>query len=134
MEAYFCACLIYARELWFLSVGNKNIGALYNIRYNNKIYFYQGGLDTSFDEGLAPGYLLHSHCIENAIRQGSAEYHFLLMGNLDAYKKQWAKNCRKMCDIYIARPGMLKVLMAMKNKARNYYHSLHNHYERLCSR
>ncbi|MFZ3137470.1 MAG: GNAT family N-acetyltransferase [Thermodesulfovibrionales bacterium] len=121
-------------ELWFLSVGNKNIGALYNIRHNNKIYFYQGGLDTSFDEGLAPGYLLHNHCIEDAIQQGLDEYHFLLMGNLDAYKKQWAKNCRKMCDIYIARPGMLKVLMAMKNKARNYYHSLHNHYERLCSR
>lgn len=90
--------------------------------YIADFYFYQGGLDTSFDEGLTPGYLLHSQCIENAIQKGVSEYHFLLMGNLDAYKKQWAGSSKHMCDIYMARPGIMKMFMKTKTKARNYYH------------
>jgi len=120
-------------DLWLLSIADKNVGALYNIRHNNNIYFYQGGLDASFDAGLTPGYLLHSYCIENAIQQGLSEYHFLLMGKLDEYKKQWAKNSLHMCDIYMARPGMMEVLMKSKNKAKTYYHSLRKYYARLNS-
>lgn len=120
-------------DLWLLSVEDKNIGVLYNISYNDKIYFYQGGLDSSFDEGLTPGYLLHSYCIENAIQKGVSEYHFLLMGNLDAYKKQWARSSKHMCDIYMARPGIMKVFMKTKTKARNYYHSLRKNYAGLNS-
>lgn len=118
-------------DLWFLSVEDSNIGALYNIMHSDKIYFYQGGIDISFDKGLAPGYLLHYHCIENAILRGISEYHFLLMGNLDAYKRQWAKIYLNMCDIYIALPGIMKVFMKTKNRARRYYHSVHKYYDRL---
>ena len=112
---------------------DNNIGSLYNIKYNNKIYFYQGGLDTSFHEGITPGYLLHTHCIENAIQQGLSEYHFLLMGKLDEYKKQWAKKSLHMCDIYMARPGMMEVLMKTKNKAKTCYHFLRKYYAGLNS-
>ncbi len=110
-------------ELWFLSVDGENIAALYNIRYRNKIYNYQGGLDVSFDKRLAPGLLLHSHCIEEAIREGLREYDFLLMGDMDSYKKRWTRDYRYMCDVYLARPGIIKLAMAAKNKVRVFYHS-----------
>ncbi len=42
-------------ELTFLSVDGRNIAALYNINYNNKIYFFQSGLDHTFDSRLSPG-------------------------------------------------------------------------------
>ena len=70
---------------------------------------------------------MHSYCIENAIQHGFSEYHFLLKGRLDGYKKRWAKNSLNICDIYMARPGIVKVLMMAKNKARDYYCSLHRH-------
>jgi hypothetical protein len=120
-------------DLWLLSVGDKNICANYNIRQNGKIYTYQSGIDTSFDASIAPGYLLHSYCIENAIQHGFSEYHFLLMGHFDAYKKRWANNTNDLCDIYIALTGVMKVLMTLKYKARNYYHSLRKNYAGLNS-
>ena len=111
-------------ELRFLSVSGKNIAALYNIRYNNKIYFYQSGLDTSFDNKLAPGLLLHNHSIKEAVSNGLKEYDFLPMGNLDSYKKHWTKDYRYVCSIYIARPGIVKLTMAALDKMRTAYHAM----------
>jgi CelD/BcsL family acetyltransferase involved in cellulose biosynthesis len=113
-------------ELRFLSVSGRNIAALYNVNYNNKIYFYQGGLDVSFDKNLAPGFLLHDYCIEEAIKAGLREYDFLLMGNLDSYKKHWAKDSKYMCGIYMARPGIVKHGVQFKNKMESVYHTIKN--------
>ncbi len=113
-------------ELRFLSVNGKNIAALYNIKYRNKIYFYQGGTDISFDKSITPGLLLHSYCIEEAISEGLKEYDLLLMGNMDSYKKRWTRDCRHMCDIYMARPKILKLIMSAKDKARVCYHTIKN--------
>lgn len=111
-------------DLWFLSVAGKHIAALYNIRYNNKIYFYQAGLDVTFDKHLSPGILLHNHCIEIAISDGLREYDFLLQGSLDAYKKSWTREYKSMCDIYVVRPGIMKFVMSARNKAKNAYHAI----------
>ena len=113
-------------ELRFLSVSGKNIAALYNIHYNNKIYFYQSGLDTSFDSKLAPGSLLHDYSIQEAINAGLREYDFLLMGNMDSYKKQWAKENRRLCNIYMVKSGIFKLVMSAENKIKNVYHAIRN--------
>lgn len=97
-------------ELWFLSVGGKNIAAMYNISYKNKIYFFQSGLDISFDKQFSPGLLLHSYCIENSIKEGLMEYDFMLMGNTDGYKKRWTSEYRKLSDIYVVRSQVMKAL------------------------
>ena len=107
-------------DLWFLSVSGKNIAALYNINYKNKIYFFQAGLDAGFDKKLAPGFMLHDHCIREAIEGGLAEYDFLLMGGSDQYKKKWTDGSRPLGDIYLARPGALKYFLIAKDKAKNY--------------
>ena len=113
-------------ELRFLSVSGKNIAAVYNINYKGKIYFFQAGLDLSFDKDLSPGLLLHSYCIEEAIKDGLKEYDFLLMGNdiMDSYKKRWTKDYRHECDIYMARPGAIKLMMSVRNKTKKFYHAL----------
>lgn len=113
-------------QLRFLQINNENVACLYNIKYNNKIFFYQSGIDTSFDYSLSPGLLLHSYCIEDAIKEGIKEYDFLLMGNMDSYKKSWTRNYRYMCDIYIPRPRILKFITSFKDKAKNYYHAVKN--------
>lgn len=99
-------------ELWFLAVDGKAIAALYNISYNNKIYNYQAGVDTEFDGTIAPGFLLHHHCIAEAINKGLHEYDFLAMGKRDAYKKNWTDESHYMTDIYMARPGVIKYMAA----------------------
>lgn len=104
-------------ELVFLSVSGKNIAVLYNIKYKKKIYYYQGGLDVSFDKRLSPGLLLHSYCIEKAIRDKINEYDFLYMGQLDGYKKRWTDQYRKLCDISVTRSGILKIAKDIKTKA-----------------
>lgn len=105
-------------DLYFLSVSGTNIAALYNIRHRDKTYFYQGGLDIFFDEGLAPGLLLHYHCIERSIESGVKEYDFMMMGALDTYKKRWTTESRDQTDLYMVRPGSLKFLVSAGDKAK----------------
>ncbi len=113
-------------ELWFLSVSGKNIAALYNIRYKDKIYFYQAGLDAGFNARLAPGVLLHAHCIRDAINSGLKEYDFLMMGSMDEYKKSWTEEYRETFDIHIVMPVLLKLATSLENGARAAYKSLRN--------
>ena len=49
---------------------------------------------------------------------------FLPMGNLDSYKKHWTKDCRYVCNIYMARPGIVKLATAAQDKMRTAYHAM----------
>lgn len=111
-------------ELWFLSVEGKAIAALYNINYNNRIYNYQAGTDIEFDPTIAPGVLLHDHCISEAIGMGLREYDFLAMGKRDAYKKNWTDLSNYLIDMYMVRPGVKKYFASSLIRLRSYYHQL----------
>jgi len=111
-------------ELWFLSVEGKAIAALYNINYNNRIYNYQAGTDIGFDPAIAPGVLLHNHCVSEAIGMGLREYDFLAMGKRDAYKKNWTTLSNYLVDIYMVRPGFIKYMSSSMIKLKSYYHQL----------
>lgn len=111
-------------ELKFLSIQGKNVAALYNIRYKDRVYYYQSGMDLSFDPTLAPGLLLHAHAIEEAIRDGMKEYDFLMRGSGDSYKKRWTGAYRTLCSIYMARPGIIKIVEMIRNKAETCYSRL----------
>ena len=107
-------------DLIFLSVDGKNSAATYNIIYNNKVYFYLSGLDTNNGKG-AFGLILHSYCIEEAIKSRIHEYDFMLKGKLDAYKDQWTKEHRILADLYIAHTGAAKHYMRALEYARLCY-------------
>lgn len=104
-------------RLWFLAIGGRNIAALYNIQYGSKIFYYQSGLDADYSRALSPGLILHSHCIREGIGEGVKEYDFLLQGKTDAYKKKWTNRVRYQTDLYIAKPGLLKLASLIKGKA-----------------
>ncbi|MBE9528967.1 MAG: GNAT family N-acetyltransferase, partial [Proteobacteria bacterium] len=111
-------------DLLFLEIDGRPAAALYNMRYNNRISFLQSGLDSEVASDLSPGLLLHDNSIHDAIDSGVREYDFLMMGATDTYKKRLAKESRFLCDIYLARPGLLNSLKRFEVKAKQFINSL----------
>lgn len=107
-------------DLYVLSVDNKNVAALYNIIYANKIYFYQSGINAA-NSKVALGYIIHSYCIENAIDKGLSEYDFLPDAESGSYKERFTKDVRKVSDVYIACDWGVKNIMRATHLARNIY-------------
>lgn len=108
-------------ELVLLSENSNNKAVLYNIVYKNKIYFYQSGIDIT-DKKAAFGYVLHSYCIEDAIKRGIEEYDFLPKGRSDDYKGRFAKDYRALSDLYMARTWFVKQFVKARESARSAYH------------
>jgi CelD/BcsL family acetyltransferase involved in cellulose biosynthesis len=107
-----------------LSVKNQPKAIFYNFIYKNKFYFYQSGVETA--KGLpAYGYLLHSYCIEEAIKQGFSEYDFLPKGGNDGYKDHFANSIRVVASVYMVRGGLLKMYYRLYNLIRISYRFLH---------
>ncbi len=113
-------------EIPVLSVNNQTKATFYNFRYKNKIYFYQSGVEMG--KGLpAWGYLLHSFCIEEAIKQGLDEYDFLPKGGNDGYKDHFANTIRYVSRVCIVRGNLLIMYYRI-------YHLLRSIYERIRGR
>jgi CelD/BcsL family acetyltransferase involved in cellulose biosynthesis len=113
-------------DLTILKINSESKAALYNIVYNNKVYFYQSGIDTS-DRKTAFGYVLHSHCIEAAIAKGMAEYDFLPKGRGDDYKDRFATGKRNVADLYLACHWAVKAVTAARESARAVYRRIKPH-------
>lgn len=113
-------------DLTVLRDNGESKAALYNIIYNNKVYFYQSGIDT-FDRKTAFGYVLHSHCIEAAIKKGMAEYDFLPKGAGDDYKDRFATGKREVADLYLACHWAVKGMTAARESARAVYRRIKPH-------
>ncbi len=65
-----------ALDLAWLSARGEPIAALYNLMWNNKIYFYQCGRRVDLPKGLRPGTVIHAFAIRAAIAEGRHEYDF----------------------------------------------------------
>jgi CelD/BcsL family acetyltransferase involved in cellulose biosynthesis len=94
-------------QLYVLSLDHTPIAAIYNFKYNNKIYFYQSGTiphhKKEFSKTISPGFILHSFCIEAAITEGAVEYDFM-RGN-SVYEKKWERQLRHLVSIRILPVG-----------------------------
>jgi CelD/BcsL family acetyltransferase involved in cellulose biosynthesis len=113
-------------ELSILSENGANKAVIYNILYNNKVYFYQSGVDTA-DRKTAYGYVLHSYCIEEAIKKGMTEYDFLPKGAGDDYKDRFSTQSRSVADIYMACQWAVKRIVQVRESARFVYHRMKPH-------
>jgi CelD/BcsL family acetyltransferase involved in cellulose biosynthesis len=107
-------------QLTLLSENKNTRAAIYNYYHKNKIYFYQSGVDIAAG-APAFGYLLHCHCIENAIRNGYREYDFLPRGRTDEYKDRFANASRRIFNIHITRSKFLKYYVIAKESALHIY-------------
>jgi CelD/BcsL family acetyltransferase involved in cellulose biosynthesis len=96
-----------AIELAWLSIRDEPIAALYNIVWNDKVYFYQSGRRLDLPANLRPGVALHAYAIQNAIRQGRREYDFL--GGPSRYKLKFAPESRPLVQFRATRrPDMFR--------------------------
>jgi hypothetical protein len=60
-----------------VSAGQSVIGFIYNLLFNNRIYFYQSGFNYQLNSKIKPGYLCHSLAIDHNLKNGVDSYDFL---------------------------------------------------------
>lgn len=98
----------------FLLVDDKPLAALYNFKYNSKIYSYQTGIRPHKRSAISPGFIIHGACIREGIMEGVKEYDFL--GGEYEYKKKWSKTFRDLSSITISNLNMkAKIYSAVRS-------------------
>jgi CelD/BcsL family acetyltransferase involved in cellulose biosynthesis len=73
-------------RLYLLRLGNTPLAAYYGFTAKGTAYAYLSGFDPDYGE-LSPGAQVVGHAIEEAIREGAREFHFLRGG--EPYKYAW---------------------------------------------
>ena len=104
-------------RLYFLRVQGKDVATLYTFKYNDKLYYYQGGWDPELS-GDNVGGVLTALVIEDAINRGCAEYDFL-RGTED-YKIRLTDKKREEIDIFIVNSFHARIYLLF----RNLYHKM----------
>jgi CelD/BcsL family acetyltransferase involved in cellulose biosynthesis len=90
-----------ALDLCWLKVRGQPIAVAYNLIWDNKVLFYQGGRTLEVPKAVRPGIVLHARSIRAAIEAGRAEYDFL--AGMSQYKLQLSTARRPMLQIRAAR-------------------------------
>lgn len=107
-------------RLYFLRVQGKDVATLYFFKYNNKLFYYQGGWDPEWS-GDHVGSILTDLVIEDAINKGYSEYDFLR--GTELYKTQLTDKKREEIDIFILNSFNARVYLFF----RNLYHKMKRH-------
>jgi CelD/BcsL family acetyltransferase involved in cellulose biosynthesis len=90
-----------ALDLCWLNVRGQPIAVAYNLIWDNKVLFYQGGRTLEVPKAVRPGIVLHARNIRAAIEAGRSEYDFL--AGMSQYKLQLSTARRPMLQIRAAR-------------------------------
>ena len=104
-------------RLYFLRVQGKDVAALYTFKYNNTLFYYQGGWDPEWSKDRV-GSILTNLVIEDAINNGYSEYDFL-RGTED-YKTRLTDKKREEMDIFILNSFNSRIYLLF----RNLYHNI----------
>ena len=93
-----------ALDLSWICARGEPVAALYNLRWNGKIYSYQGGRRLDVPRDVRPGIVIHAHAIRRAIEAGMREYDFL--GGVSQYKRKLATRTRPLVRLRAVRRGL----------------------------
>ena len=104
-------------RLYFLRIQGKDAAALYTFKYNNKLFYYQGGWGPEWARERV-GNILTNLVIEDAINNGYSEYDFL-RGTED-YKSRLTDKKREDMDIFISNSFKAKIYLLI----RKLYHKM----------
>lgn len=99
-------------RLYFLRVQGNDVAALYIFKYNNKLFYYQGGWDPEWSKDRV-GSILTNLVIEDAINKGYTEYDFL-RGTED-YKIRLTDKKREEIDIFILNSFSSRIYLLFRN-------------------
>ncbi|MBP1695263.1 MAG: Protein involved in cellulose biosynthesis (CelD)-like protein [Deltaproteobacteria bacterium] len=87
-------------QLSCLELNDEIVAVLYDYRYGNKIYYYQGGFDPSLYK-YSPGLVLRAYVIQKAIKDGIEEIDLLKGGYEHKYK--WTQFDRQTINVTIGK-------------------------------
>jgi CelD/BcsL family acetyltransferase involved in cellulose biosynthesis len=73
-------------RLYAVDIGGRIAGAYYGFVHRGRAYAYLGGFEPEFAYE-SPGTILLGHALEEAVREGAREFHFLR--GREAYKYEW---------------------------------------------
>ncbi|MDI1483919.1 GNAT family N-acetyltransferase [Polyangium sp. y55x31] len=114
-----------ALELSVLRAGGEPVAALYNVVWNDKVYFYQSGRRADLPPKLRPGIAAHALAIRMAIDAGRREYDFL--GGDVRYKLDLALDSRPLVEIRAARRTIREALRDHAERAAREIARLRGH-------
>lgn len=98
-------------RLSFLRLNGEAVAANYSFAFDGKIHFFQSGLIPHENKKIRLGLILHSYCIEEAIKEGSREYDFLRVSRKGAgYKDIWGNYNRPLYDLRVSRRTIKETL------------------------
>jgi CelD/BcsL family acetyltransferase involved in cellulose biosynthesis len=106
-------------RLYFLRIQGKDVATLYTFKYNNKLFYYQGGWSPEWSRDHV-GSILTNLVIEDAINKGYSEYDFL-RGTED-YKTRLTDKKREEIDIFILNSFNARIYLLV----RKLYYSVRN--------
>lgn len=104
-------------DLVSVKAGDDMIASFYNLLYDQKVYFYLGGMKTEPDNRYKPGLLGHSLCIEDYRHHGLHYYDF--MGGDERYKTQLGSLHKQLVQVSLQRDRFKLKLEDVMRKARN---------------
>ncbi|MGO4893889.1 GNAT family N-acetyltransferase [Flavobacterium sp. W21_SRS_FM6] len=107
-----------AIDILKLTVGELTIGYLYNLIYQDQVYFYLSGINYEKDNRIKPGLLIHSLATAYYAEKGYSTYDY--MGGEGRYKKSLSSHSNKMIISSIRRkkPHFLLSYCIHKLKSR----------------
>lgn len=97
---------------------NGETAAVYHLLVLGKrLYYYNSGVDVERHGRFSPGIICFAHIIEQAIRDGFEEFHFL-KGSLDSYKGHWTDDVIPLATYRIMRKGVRNSVLRTVSAAR----------------
>lgn len=93
-----------ALDLSWLCARGEPVAALYNLRWNGRVYCYQSGRRLDLPRSIRPGIVLHVHGIRRSIEAGMREYDFL--AGTSQYKRKLAPATRPLVRLRAVRPQL----------------------------
>jgi CelD/BcsL family acetyltransferase involved in cellulose biosynthesis len=108
----------HALDLCWLRVRGEPVAVAYNIVWDNKVLFYQGGRTLELPKGVRAGIVLHARSIRTAIESGRSEYDFL--PGTSQYKLQLATASRPTIQIRATRAPLRDLACAALERGAAY--------------
>ncbi len=97
-----------ALDLGSLEVRGEPVAAFYNVVWNGRSYFYQGGRKLEVPSQVRLGIVMHACIIRDAIERGLREYDFL--SGTSRYKLELALGVRPTVTLRATRPSLAETV------------------------
>lgn len=102
-----------------LSIGGELAASYYLLLHGGAAYYYNSGVALKSHGELSPGSVCLGYAIEDAIRRGEREFHFL-KGGPDSYKWHWTEQFVPVVSLLIRRKGWKHTAAAAGSRVRGW--------------